>query len=100
MDGPRAIRITHEVVNVKPLVVLVARVMTPGRRRLEMVKLAHELDRRGSAAGIGDLLEQREDLGWRPGYRLRSHPPAPEGRRLDDDRIEHATKLEFEQTIE
>jgi hypothetical protein len=38
------------MVNVKPLVVLVTRVMPPGRRRLEMVKLAHELDssRRGA----------------------------------------------------
>jgi hypothetical protein len=40
----RAIRITNEVLNIKPFVVLVARVMPPGRRRLEMVKLAHELD--------------------------------------------------------
>jgi hypothetical protein len=44
MDARRTIRITNEVVNVKPFVVLVARVMPPGRRRLEMVKLAHELD--------------------------------------------------------
>ena len=43
MDARRAIRITNEVVNIKPFVVLVARVMPPGRRRLEMVKLAHEL---------------------------------------------------------
>lgn len=28
----------------KPFVVLMAKVMSPGRRRLEMVKLAHELD--------------------------------------------------------
>jgi hypothetical protein len=44
MDARRAILITNELVNVKPFVVLVARVMPPGRRRLEMVKLAHELD--------------------------------------------------------
>ena len=44
MDARRAIRVTSVVVNWKPLVVLVARVMPPGRRRLEMVKLAHELD--------------------------------------------------------
>ena len=43
MDARRAILITNEMVNVKPFVVLVARVMPPGRRRLEMVKLAHEL---------------------------------------------------------
>jgi hypothetical protein len=44
MDARRAIRITNEVVNMKPFVVLMARVMSPGRPRLEMVKLAHELD--------------------------------------------------------
>jgi hypothetical protein len=44
MDARRAILITNEVLNVKPFVVLVARVMPPGRRRLEMVKLAHQLD--------------------------------------------------------
>jgi hypothetical protein len=44
MDARRAVRITNEVVNVRSFVVLVARVMPPGRRRLEMVKLAHELD--------------------------------------------------------
>jgi hypothetical protein len=51
MDARRTIRITNEVVNVKPLVVLVARVMPPGRRRLEMVKLAHELDSSWIRAG-------------------------------------------------
>jgi hypothetical protein len=44
VDARRAVRVTNEVVNLKPVVVLVARVMPPGRRRLEMVKLAHELD--------------------------------------------------------
>jgi hypothetical protein len=44
MDARWAIRVTNEVVNLKPFVVLVARVMPPGRRRLELVKLAHELD--------------------------------------------------------
>jgi len=48
MDARRAVRVTNGVVNLKPFVVLVARVMPPGRRRLEMVKLAHELDQ-----GIG-----------------------------------------------
>jgi hypothetical protein len=44
MDARWAIRVTNELVNMKPLVVLAVRVMPPGRRRLEMVKLAHELD--------------------------------------------------------
>jgi hypothetical protein len=44
MDARRAIRITNEVVNVKPFVGLAVRVMGPGRRRLEMVKLLHQLD--------------------------------------------------------
>jgi hypothetical protein len=44
MDARRAIRITNEVVNMKPFVGLAVRVMGPGRRRLEMVKLLHELD--------------------------------------------------------
>jgi hypothetical protein len=35
---------TNEVVRMKPFVILAVRVMPPGRRRLEMVKLAHELD--------------------------------------------------------
>jgi hypothetical protein len=35
---------TNEVVNMKPFVGLAVRVMGPGRRRLEMVKLLHELD--------------------------------------------------------
>jgi hypothetical protein len=35
---------TTEVVNVKPFIVLLARLMPPGRRRLEMVRLAHGLD--------------------------------------------------------
>jgi hypothetical protein len=50
MDARTAVRVTSGVVNLKPVVVLVARVMPPGRRRLEMVKLAHELDQ-GVAAG-------------------------------------------------
>lgn len=45
------LRLTNDVVNarpsvVKPLVLLAARVLGPGPRRLKMVKLAHELDDR------------------------------------------------------
>jgi hypothetical protein len=44
VDARWAIRMTNELVNMKPLIVLAVRIMPPGRRRLEMVKLAHELD--------------------------------------------------------
>jgi hypothetical protein len=49
--GGRVLRLTNDVVNarpsvVKPLVLLAARVLGPGPRRLKMVKLAHELDDR------------------------------------------------------
>jgi hypothetical protein len=35
---------TRELVNLKPLVTLAASVMPPGRVRIGMVRLAHELD--------------------------------------------------------
>ena len=35
---------TNGLVNVRPFVVLAARVMGPGPLRLKLVKLAHELD--------------------------------------------------------
>jgi hypothetical protein len=44
MDARRALHITNEVVHVKPLVMLAAKVFGPGRRRLELVKFAHDLD--------------------------------------------------------
>lgn len=34
---------TNDVVSLRPFVVLAIRMMAPGRRRLEMVKLAHDL---------------------------------------------------------
>jgi hypothetical protein len=46
---------------VKPLVVLAAKCLGPGRLRLEMVKLAHDLgDRDGSFASTGR--PQQQDL--------------------------------------
>jgi hypothetical protein len=44
VDARWAIRMTNELINMRPFVVLAVRVMPPGRRRLQMVKLAHELD--------------------------------------------------------
>jgi hypothetical protein len=96
MDARRAIQITNEVVNVKPFVVLVARTLPPGRRRLEMVKLALELDYRRARVPGMDVLKA---AGWGLGRRPQSQP-APGGRRLGDDRVEQATKLEFEQPVE
>ena len=40
----RALHMTNGLVNVRPFVVLAARVMGPGPIRLKLVKLAHELD--------------------------------------------------------
>jgi hypothetical protein len=95
MDARSAIRITNEVVNVKPFVVLVARAMPPGRRRLEMVKLALELDYRRVRVGMDVLQAAGRRLGGGPQSR-----PAPGGRRLGNDRVEQATKLEFQQPVE
>lgn len=40
---------TNDMVSLKPFVILAIRMMGPGRRRLEMVKLAHDLnDARGA----------------------------------------------------
>jgi hypothetical protein len=44
MDARRALLITNDMVSVRPFVVLAIRVMGPGRRRLEMVKLAHDMN--------------------------------------------------------
>jgi len=41
---------TNDMVSLRPLVILAIRLMGPGRRRLEMVKLAHDMnDARGFA---------------------------------------------------
>ena len=48
---------TNDMVSLRPLVILAIRLMGPGRRRLEMVKLAHDMnDARGFAqASVGRL---------------------------------------------
>jgi hypothetical protein len=35
---------TNDMVSLRPLVILAIRLMGPGRRRLEMVKLAHDMN--------------------------------------------------------
>jgi hypothetical protein len=47
MDARRALISTNDVVSLRPLVVLAIRMMAPGRRRLEMVKLAHDMNNAG-----------------------------------------------------
>ena len=43
MDARRALLITNDVVSMRPFVVFAIKVLGPGRRRLEMVKLAHDM---------------------------------------------------------
>jgi hypothetical protein len=43
MDARRALLITNDMVSIRPFVVLAIKVMGPGRRRVEMVKLAHDM---------------------------------------------------------
>ena len=57
MDARKALLITNDVVSMRPFVVFAIRVLGPGRRRLEMVKLAHDMDH-----ARGDLLPMRGRL--------------------------------------
>jgi hypothetical protein len=47
MDARRALISTNDVFSLRPLVVLAIRMMAPGRRRVEMVKLAHDMNNAG-----------------------------------------------------
>lgn len=48
MDARRALLITNDKVSMRPFVVFAIKVLKPGRRRLELVKLAHDMsDSRG-----------------------------------------------------
>jgi hypothetical protein len=48
MDARRALLITNDKVSMRPFVVFAIKVLGPGRRRLELVKLAHDMnDARG-----------------------------------------------------
>jgi hypothetical protein len=57
MGVRRAIRIATEAVNVRSFAVLMARMMPPGRRRLEMVRLAHGLESGPELAALGRRAE-------------------------------------------
>jgi hypothetical protein len=51
MDARRALLITNDKVSMRPFVVFAIKVLGPGRRRLELVKLAHDMsDARGDFA--------------------------------------------------
>jgi hypothetical protein len=44
MDARRALLITNDKVSMRPFVVFAIKVLGPGRRRLELVKLAHDMN--------------------------------------------------------
>jgi hypothetical protein len=44
MDARKALLMTNGMVSMKPFVVFAIRVMGPGPRRLQMVKLAHDMN--------------------------------------------------------
>ena len=49
---------TNDMVSLRPFVILAIRMMGPGRRRLEMVKLAHDLnDARGDVRQFDGRLQ-------------------------------------------
>ena len=66
----RALHRTSRKVIIKPFVVLAARCLGPGRLRLEMVKLAHDL---GDGENIFDSLYGRPARHSRPAFEA----PAP-----------------------
>jgi hypothetical protein len=51
IDARRALLITNDMVSMRPFVVFAIKVMGPGRRRLEMVKLAHDMNDARADAG-------------------------------------------------
>ena len=72
MDARRALLLTNGFVDVRPMVLLAAKVLGPGSLRLKMVKLFHELDGRE-----GDLLT----FAGRPEIPNHEHLPAREPER-------------------
>jgi hypothetical protein len=62
IDARRALMTTNDMVSLRPFVILAIRMMGPGRRRLEMVKLAHDLnDARGEARPLNGRLHIAAD---------------------------------------
>jgi hypothetical protein len=51
MDTRQALMRTNDMVSMRPFVVFAIKVMPPGRRRVEMVKLAHEMHDARSEVG-------------------------------------------------
>ena len=51
IDARRALMKTNDMVSMRPFVVFAIKVLGPGRRRLEMVKLAHEMNDARSYVG-------------------------------------------------
>jgi hypothetical protein len=65
MDVRRALRLTNGFVDVRPVVLLAAKALGPGSVRLEMVKLAHELN------------ERRSVIAFEGGFEIHSHEHQP-----------------------
>ena len=73
MTARRALLITNDMVSMRPFVVMAIKVLGPGRRRLELVKLAHDM-----SAARGDI----QQLPVRLQVAAGAHPQAlPSGRR-------------------
>jgi hypothetical protein len=64
MDARRALRRSNGRIIVKPFVVLAARCLGPGRLRLEMVKLAHDLGDAGNSFEVLSGGPVREPLAF------------------------------------
>lgn len=75
MVSRRALHRTGKRVIVKPFVVLAARCLGPGRLRLQMVKLAHEM---GDGQNFFDVFYGRQRLQPRPALEA---PPAQSSQR-------------------
>jgi hypothetical protein len=52
MDARKALLVTNGMVSMRPFVVFAIKVMGPGPRRLQMVKLAHDMNDRRVAPSV------------------------------------------------
>jgi hypothetical protein len=74
IDPRRALMTTNDMVSLRPFVILAIRMMGPGRRRVEMVKLAHDMnDARGEARPFKGRLQVAAD---RQPHAIASHQRA------------------------
>jgi hypothetical protein len=65
IDARRALMTTNDMVSLRPFVILAIRMLGPGRRRLKMVKLAHDLndargDMRSFEGGLHVAVDRQE----------------------------------------